>query len=428
MSDLIAAVILVAGYITAYFVSLYSVAIYLDPEEVESLYPGVSGRKRARLRRLSEDPLEFVEIASVYKAFSLMVITYTAIVLMRSWADALQISFWYFSVEGLLLAWLMFVVIVEYLPRLSSRNAIKPRMLSFLWLIALVQFLFGPIVRTYRNALRRVSPSHTVTEEEKEDIVERAIETLADQAGYADDIVEDDEKQMIGSIFLLDQTVVREIMVPRIDIVGIERTWSFAQIRKLVEEDGHSRYPVYDGTIDKIVGVLYVKDLFMKMPQPGEEFVIGRYLHRAVFVPDSKVIGDLLREFRTRRRHLAIVVDEYGGVAGLVTLEDVLEEIVGEIQDEHDAEESSFVRLPDGRFQVDSSLLVEDLQDYLDTDHDQGDYDTVGGLIYHLVGSVPTQGLKVEWHNLEFEIAQVDGQRIKMVRVRKKGAGRPTGV
>ena len=117
--------------------------------------------------------------------------------------------------------------------------------------------------------------------------------------------------------------------------------------------------------------------------------------------------------------HIAIVVDEYGGVAGLVTLEDILEEIFGEIQDEHDAEESEFYRLPDGRFRVSAALMVEKLQDYLDIDYPQGEYDTVGGLIYDLVGSVPSEGQKVRWHQVEFELERIEGQRIVSVTVKK---------
>ena len=129
---------------------------------------------------------------------------------------------------------------------------------------------------------------------------------------------------------------------------------------------------------------------------------------------------DLLREFKATKLHIAVVVDEYGGVSGLVTLEDILEEIVGEIQDEHDVEEAQFIPQSDGRYLVDAAMLVEELQEALDTDYEQGDYDTVGGLLYFLIGGVPTQGMTIVWHDLEFEIMRLDGQRIKKVRVWRK--------
>ena len=225
---------------------------------------------------------------------------------------------------------------------------------------------------------------------------------------------------MIGQIFQLDQTVVREIMVPRIDIIGIERSMSFSDIRKLVLKDGHSRYPVYDDTIDRVTGMIYVKDLFSRMPEPGEKFVIGKYLRKPYFVPETKVIGELLGEFKAQRLHIAMVADEYGGVAGLVTLEDIIEEIFGEIQDEHDWEEADFTKLAEGEYRVSAGLLVEKLQDYLETDYKQGEYDTVGGLIYDMVGSVPKEGRKIRWHDIEFEVERVEGQRILHVKVRHR--------
>jgi len=285
-------------------------------------------------------------------------------------------------------------------------------------MITLVYVIFLPIVKLYRLALKRSGENFPVTEEEKEEIVERAIETLAEEAGIGEAIVEEDEKEMIGQIFQLDQTVAREIMVPRINITAIEKSMSFKDIRAVILKDGHSRYPVHDGTIDKIIGLIYVKDLFNRMPEPGEEFVLTKYLRKPYFVPESKVIGELLTEFKAKHLHIAIVVDEYGGVAGLVTLEDIIEEIFGEIQDEHDLEEAEFSELPDGRYRVSASMMMEKLQDLFDTDFEQKDYDTVGGLIYDLVGSVPAEGLKIKWHEFEFEVEKVEGQRILYVKVR----------
>jgi len=239
-------------------------------------------------------------------------------------------------------------------------------------------------------------------------------------------LVEEDEKKMIGQIFLLDQTVVREIMVPRIDIVGIEHSMSFREIQALIKDDGHSRYPVYEETADRITGILYVKDLFNDLPAPGETFVIGKYVRKPYFVPESKVIGDLLREFKATKLHIAVVIDEYGGVSGLVTLEDILEEIVGEIQDEHDTEEASFTLLPNGDFLVDAGLLIDELQERLDTDYETGDFDTVGGLLYFLAGAVPKAGSILKWHDIEFEIVKVEGQRLKQVRVSQRMQGNRT--
>ncbi len=409
--------VILYGFFSAYVVSLYALAVYIDPDEVGKLLPRMSRRRRSLLMKLARDPRAFVQVAAVYRSFALIAITACTLVLMNDFVPEEHVYKVY--PLGLAAVWLLHIVLIEYLPRRSSRKAVNRKMIRYLWLIAAIYVVTFPIVRLYRNALLRIQHGDHVTEEEKEEIVERAIETLAEQAGIGEAIVEEDEKEMIGQIFLLDQTQVREIMSPRIDITAIDKTSGYGAITTLVREHGYSRYPVYEGTIDKTIGVLYVKDLFSNMPKPGEEFVISDYLRKPFFVPESKVIGDLLREFRSRKLHIAIVVDEYGGVAGLVTLEDILEEIVGEIRDEHDSEEDEIRRLSDGRYVVDASLRVEKLQDSLSIDYDQQDYDTVGGLIYDLVGSVPGLGDHVKWHDIDFEIVEVDGQRIKTVKVHK---------
>lgn len=413
--------VIVWAYISAYVVSLYSLAVYLDPEEVETLLPHISKRRRQFIIKLAGDPRVLMQIATIYKSFALMLLTLMSALLVRNVATQLQISSVYFYVGGLFIVWVLYIAFVEYMPRKASRRVMDTtRAPRYLWLVTSIYVAFYPLVAAYRAALKRIKSEESTAEEQKEEIVERAIETLADQAGISETIIEEDEKKMIGQIFLLDQTVVREIQIPRIDIVGIERNLTFREIQQLIQRDGYSRYPVYEETIDRIVGILYVKDLFANLPEPGERFDINKYLRQAYFVPESKIIGDLLREFKATKLHIAVVVDEYGGVSGLVTLEDILEEIVGEIQDEHDVEEAQFIPQSDGRYLVDAAMLVEELQEALDTDYEQGDYDTVGGLLYFLIGGVPTQGMTIAWHDLEFEIMRLDGQRIKKVRVWRK--------
>ncbi|MBI5266298.1 MAG: HlyC/CorC family transporter [candidate division Zixibacteria bacterium] len=418
MLELLSILVIAGGYISAYIVSLYSLAMYIDPEEVENLFPNLSRRRRELFLKLIDDPRLFVQIAAVYKSFALVMISAVTFFMVERGVEVLGSQRRLLYVGSLLLVWLLYVVVVEYLPRRSSRTAIGPSMLGSLWLIVFIYILFSPLVHLYRRSLARTSVTRQVSEDDKEEIVERAIETLADHAGIGETLVEEEEKEMIGQIFRLDQTTVREIMVPRIDMVAIEKGTGFAAIRELVKRDGHSRYPIYEGTIDKIIGLLYVKDIFNNMPQPGEEFVIDTYLRPPHFVPESKVIGDLLKEFKGTKRHIAIVIDEYGGVAGLITLEDILEEIVGDIQDEHDVEAADMVSTGPREYVVDGGMILDKLLEETGLEYDHADYDTVGGLIYDLVGSVPKQGARVVWHALEFEILRLSGQRIVSVRVR----------
>ncbi|HPI33259.1 MAG TPA: hemolysin family protein, partial [candidate division Zixibacteria bacterium] len=392
MLDLLYVFAIIAGFATAYVISLFSLAVYVDPEEVEKLSPNQSARRRGFVKKLANDPLALVQSATVYKSFALIIVTVAMYQLLPRLG---AISGWPTTVVrlfGMLLTWLLYIFFVEYMPRRSAAAADRARLLRHLWLVGIIYFLFFPLVGRYRRALQRIRPPKDVTGEDKEDLVERALETLAEQAGIGERILEEEKKEMIGQIFQLDQTVAREIMIPRIDIVGIEKSMTFPEIRRLVMRDGHSRYPVYEGSIDRILGLAYVKDMFNHLPEPGEEFRVTDHMRKAYFIPGTKVIGELLREFKHKRMHIAVVVDEYGGVSGLVTLEDIIEEIFGEIRDEHDWEQEQIVKLTDGAFLVNAGLLVEDLQDFLDTDFEQSDYDTVGGLIYDLVGSVPREG------------------------------------
>lgn len=414
MTSVICVLAIIWCYLTAYVVSLYASAVYIDPDDIARLLPDLSRRRREALVRLVEDPRAFVQVATIYRYFALIVIVVATLLLSER---ALVAGTVYLKVANLLLVWALFVLVAEFLPRRASRRPVPQRMIHWLWLISLLHWVLKPVVIALRKGLQRSGVDRPVTEEEKEEIVERAIETLAEQAGIGETIVEEDEKQMIGQIFQLDQTQVREIMSPRIDLIGIEKSTRFSEIQDLIRHDGYSRYPVYEGTIDKIIGVLYVKDLFNNQPRPGEEFVVSDYLRQPYFVPETKVIGELLREFRAHKFHVAIVVDDYGGVAGLVTLEDILEEIVGEIQDEHDSEEDDVRLQPDGSYVVDAALRLDKLQELLGTSFEQDENATVGGLFYDLVESVPEVNREVDWNGVRLTVLKLDGQRILAVRV-----------
>lgn len=417
MFTLIAILVIAVLFVTGSVVSLYASAVYIAPDEVASLFPKVSRSRREFLEKLVDDPRAFTQVATIFKSLILIISSILMEPILQSIAATLSISSAIVLPVGFTLFWGCYILAVEVFPRRVSRKAVNVRMVRYMWLFSAVYQFLRPIVDIYRKSLHRRNAQGKITEEEKEEIIERAIETLAEEAGISESIVEDEEKEMIGQIFLLDQTVVKEIMIPRQDVVGIEKSMSFTQIRELVRRDGHSRYPIFEDSIDKIIGLLYVKDLFNRMPEPGEEFAITRYLRKPYLVPETKIIGELLREFKEKRLHIAIVVDEYGGVAGLVTLEDIIEEIFGEIQDEHDLEEEDIVELSNGALRVNAALMVEQLQSKVDTDYETDDGVTVGGLIYDLVGSVPRQGQKIDWHDYRFEVDEVDGQRIQYVTV-----------
>jgi CBS domain containing-hemolysin-like protein len=215
-------------------------------------------------------------------------------------------------------------------------------------------------------------------------------------------------------------------MVPRIAMVTLPDTASFEEAIDLVVEEGHSRIPVYESSVDEIVGILYAKDLlpFLKAGAP-ERPALRTLLRTPVFVPESMSVDDLLHELQRRKVHLAVVLDEYGGTAGLVTIEDLLEEIVGEIQDEYDEEEPLIVELSADEARVDGRAAVDDLGQLFDTElalEDEDEYDTVGGLIYHRVGGVPKPGDQVSVDGLTLTVESTDGRRVGKVLVMRTRA------
>ena len=258
----------------------------------------------------------------------------------------------------------------------------------------------------------RVSSDAHHTAEELRLIVER---------GGEQGILEAEEEQMINAVIELGDRRLHQVMVPRIHIVSIPASASFDEAIELVVAEGHSRIPVYETSVDEVVGILYAKDLLPFLKSTSAEPPSLRSLLRTpVFVPESLSIDDLLHEFQRRKVHMAIVLDEYGGTAGLVTIEDLLEEIVGEIQDEYDEEEPLIERLGDDRARIDGRAAVEDLVDLWDirlTLEDEEEYDTVGGLVYHRIGGVPQPGDEVLLDGLRLTVESTDGRRVAKVMV-----------
>ncbi|MBZ0309006.1 MAG: hemolysin family protein [Anaerolineae bacterium] len=273
-------------------------------------------------------------------------------------------------------------------------------------LVAALQVLNGRV-----SLAMGIHPIAKITEEE--------IKTLVDE-GSEDGLIEDDEKAMIYSVFKFGDTLAREVMVPRIDMVAVDLKTRLKDALDTIIKAGHSRIPVYENTIDNIKGLLYAKDL-LNVWQKGEETGdLASLLRAPYFVPESKKAADLLAEFQTRKVHLAIVIDEYGGTAGLVTLEDLIEEIVGEIRDEYDLlEEEEYQKISDTEYICDAGLDLDDLNELMDAELPTDESDTLGGFIFTALGKVPEVGDKVLAEGIEMEVLTLNGRRIQKVRVIK---------
>ncbi len=237
-----------------------------------------------------------------------------------------------------------------------------------------------------------------------------------------DGLVDADAADMIRGVFETSQLQVRDIMVPRAQMVVIERDWPLDGILRAVVESGHSRYPVIGDSRDEIVGILLAKDLLrFTATVPGFDagtFELARWLRPAAFVPESKRVNMLLKDFRKSRNHMAIVVDEYGGVAGLVTIEDVLEQIVGEIDDEYDETESAHILKQDDRHYLVMGLTpIDEFNEYFKAEFSDEEFDTVGGLVMHGFGHMPRRGESIAIDHFQFNVQRADSRRLHLLQV-----------
>ncbi len=240
------------------------------------------------------------------------------------------------------------------------------------------------------------------------------------EAGQEEGVLEQEEQKMIVSIFRLGDTLVREIMVPRIDILALDVNTPIEQTMDVLKKSGHSRVPIFRDSVDNILGLLYAKDLLGIWREGKREVSLSDHLRPAYFVPEAKKVDELLAELQAKRIHMAIVVDEYGGVAGLVTLEDIVEEIVGEIRDEYDhAEELVYQAINDDEYLFQGRIDLDDFNDIMGTKLPNSEADTLSGLIYSRIGRVPTTGDNVQIEGLQLTVEQVSGQRIRKVRAQR---------
>ena len=225
-----------------------------------------------------------------------------------------------------------------------------------------------------------------------------------------------DARDMIKGIVELSETTVKEVMVPRIDVVFLSKDIALSEMFEMIISCGHSRFPVYEETIDNVIGILYAKDL-LKYFTDWKEIEIEKILRKPYFIPESKRLDTLLREFKRRHVHIAVSVDEYGGVSGIVCLEDIIEEIVGDIQDEFDNEVEDILQLDDKSYLCDGRVDIEDLNEELMINIPEEDFDTLGGFVFDLFGKIPVKYEKVTSGDIDFIIQDMDGHKIKSVKI-----------
>jgi len=288
---------------------------------------------------------------------------------------------------------------------------------SSVQLLHVLRLGFVPLVKlmyAVDAAVRRIAGPSAAQPEH----IEKEILSVVEE-GEREGLVDVQERRMIESVIQFRDTVAGQIMTSRPEIVALELGATLEEIKRTIERTGHSRIPVYDGTLDHIVGVLYARDLLKHLGESAEQFDIRTAMRPAMFVPETRPLRELLRDFRDQKVHMAIVLDEYGGTAGLVTIEDVLEELVGEISDEHEPQEPAMVRRVGPLvFDVDARMYVDDANRLMKLGiPEDGDYDTIGGFVINVLGRIPPAGTAMEYRSVRYVVTEAEPQRVKRVRI-----------
>ena len=299
--------------------------------------------------------------------------------------------------------------------REEASDSPLPRLLLVCYPLYLLLLLPTLLLQRTRNLFVSETDTRAIKEEGLRQIV---------QSGTEEGTIEAEERDMIEGIFEFGDTTVKEVMVPRIDMVCAEISMPPKDFLALVQKTRHSRIPIYRERVDHIEGVVYVKDL-LSILSTGQDWEIARIMRDSYFVPENKNIDELLREFKNAKVHIAIVVDEYGGVSGIATIEDLLEEIVGEIIDEFDTESAEPKVLPIGAdaFMVDASVGIDQLNELWSVSFEGEGFDTLGGFVYQRLGKIPSLGDSVEYDGLKIEVVSTAGRRLKRLRVTRTGNG-----
>ncbi len=328
---------------------------------------------------------------------------------------------WPVILTSIAIASVVVIVLTEIVPRAIGR-AYGERCARFVLLpMRALSVAAWPVTFPFMAIIRLFSRLFNVREslDRAADFEEDIINILETRDKSTE--LEEDERELITSVVEFTDTIVREVMVPRVDIVAVDSAATLRDTHRKIMETGHSRVPVYDETIDNITGIFYARDL-LKFVDSGKlgELLVTDEMHGPIFVPETKNVNDLLQEFQRKRMNIAIVVDEYGGTAGLVTMKDLLEEIVGELQDEDDREEVLFAELPDGGFVVDAKMPIDEIEEETGISiPESSEYETVGGYIYTELGKIPHQDEVFQRNGVLIKIVAVDERRIHKVILRE---------
>ena len=313
---------------------------------------------------------------------------------------------------------LLVTYLVQILTRALGRRYYRRIMSVAAPIMSAADWAFTPVffvIRQNGHPLERTPISNSISKQNQPSPLDGHLSSVPVESEVRE--ADPDERRMIYAILHLEDASAREIMVPRVDVVAVEVSASLAEVATVMANEGHSRLPIYKENIDNIVGIVHARDVLQRIGSEQNDIELLEAARPAMFVPDSKPIDELLKEFQERRVTIAVVVDEYGGTEGVITMEDVLEEIVGEIEDEFTKQEPTVTRIGEREAIVDARVSLDDLNEIFQTELEGDGYDTLGGLIYHQLGKIPVTGESVALQGLNIEVLSTSGRRVRKVRV-----------
>lgn len=414
MGDVWSIVAVVALLVIAAFASTAETVIArMSRVKAHHLAQERKDKRSGALVELIEDPAPFLNVVLLIKVAAHVAGTVlaAAVALRRlgDWADA--------AAAGIMI--FLIFVFAEVVPKTFTVQRTEATAIAIARPVRLLGRALQPLSKaliSVANATMVVLPGRGLAKGPF--VTEDEIRHLVDVAEEEEEI-EEEERELIHSVFEFGDTVVREVMVPRPDMVTMRSDGTFEEVLTTIIGAGYSRIPIYEGDTDNIIGVLYAKDVLKRIHEARGDSRISSLARAPLFVPEQKKVSELLREMQRQRVHMAIVVDEYGGTAGLVTIEDLLEEIVGEIVDEYDQEEPLVEPIDDFTIRVDAKMSIDEVNELLGVELPHEEWDTVGGLVYGLTGRVPLPGEIVRFDSIEFRTERVTGRRINKVVITK---------
>jgi CBS domain containing-hemolysin-like protein len=391
------------SFLATFLVSLFHISLTSSSKiSISRLLEDKDKKYRQRILDIYDELKVAIEFIRILFLVAFLVYVFMVFPRLRFW------PLWLF-----LISLGIYVVTFDILPRLISLRYRDRIIVSFLPSFRIPYTISKPLL-----LLSKVKTFSKEQEEEQREASEEEIQALIEEA-KEEGIIEKEEGVLLKSVVEFGDTVAKEIMTPRVEMICMRKDATIGRLRDLVIKEKHSRIPVYKDRVDNIEGVILAKDLLEYSDEVHKASSIEPLIRPVHFVPESMKVSELLKELQNRREKLAIVVDEHGGVSGLVTMEDLVEEIVGEIQDEYDHEEVQFIEEGPFDYIVLGDAEVEELEELFDIDFAQYDYITVSGLITHTIGRLPDKGEKIELKGLLLEILEVDQKRIKKLRITK---------